>query len=66
MYRALQGEAKPKWLSIAGGFIVGRLLVLSVLVWAGVSLLPLLYYLATLFFVVSSVQWVASRKAAAK
>jgi hypothetical protein len=28
--------------------------------------LPLLYYLATLFFVVSSVQWVASRKAAAK
>jgi hypothetical protein len=66
MYRALQSEAKPKWLYIAGGFIVGRLLVLSVLVWAGVSLLPLLYYLATLFFVVSSVQWVASRKAAAK
>jgi hypothetical protein len=24
MYRALQGEAKPKLLSIAGGFIVGR------------------------------------------
>jgi hypothetical protein len=66
MYRALQSEAKPKWLSIAGGFVPGRLLVLTVLLWQGLSLLPLLYYLATLFFVVSSVQWVASRKAAAK
>ena len=66
MYRALQGEAKPKWLSFAGGFIVGRLLVLAILVWSGVSLLPLLYYLGALFFVISSVQWVASRKAGAK
>jgi hypothetical protein len=66
MYRALQSEAKPKWLSIAGGFIVGRLLVISALVWAGISLLPLLYYLGALFFIVSSVQWVASRKAEAK
>jgi hypothetical protein len=66
MYRALQGEAKPKWLSIAGGFIVGRLLMIAALVWAGVSLLPLLYYLGALFFVISSVQWVASRKAVAK
>jgi hypothetical protein len=66
MYRALQGEAKPKWLSIAGGFIVGRLLMIAVLVWAGISLLPLLYYLGALFFVISSVQWVASRKAVSK
>jgi hypothetical protein len=66
MYRALQGEAKPKLLSIAGGFIVGRLLMIAALVWAGVSLLPLLYYLGALFFVISSVQWVASRKAVAK
>jgi hypothetical protein len=66
MYRALQSEAKPKWLSIAGGFITGRLLALTALLWLGVSLHPLLYYLATLFFVVSSVQWIASRKAVAK
>lgn len=66
MYRALQSEAKPKWLSIAGGFITGRLLALTALLWLGVSLQPLLYYLATLFFVVSSVQWIASRKAAVK
>lgn len=66
LYRALQGEAKPKWISIAGGFIVGRLLVVAALVWAGISLLPLLYYLGALFFVISSVQWVASHKVAAK
>jgi hypothetical protein len=66
MYRALQGEAKPKWLSIAGGFIAGRLLVVAALLWFGISLLPLLLYLATLFFIVSSVQWIASRKAVAK
>ena len=66
MYRALQSEAKPKWLSIAGGFITGRLLALTALLWLGVSLQPLLYYLATLFFLVSSVQWIASRKAVAK
>ena len=66
MYRALQSEAKPKWLSIAGGFITGRLLALTALLWLGVSLHPLLYYLATLFFVVSSVQWIASRKVAVK
>ena len=66
MYRAVEGEAKPKWHSIAGAVIAGRLLMIAALVWAGVSLLPLLYYLGALFFVISSVQWVASRKAVAK
>lgn len=63
MYRALQSEAKPQWLSIAGGFIAGRLLVVSLLVYFDISLQPLLYYFVALFFVVSSVQWIASRKA---
>jgi hypothetical protein len=63
MYRALQSEAKPKWLSIAGGFIAGRLLLVAGLLWLDLSLQPLLYYLAILFFVISSVQWIASRKA---
>lgn len=66
MYRALQSEAKPRWLSIAGGFIAGRLIVVVALIWADISLLPLLYYLSTLFFLVSSIQWIASRKAVAK
>ena len=63
MYRALQSEAKPQWLSIAGGFIAGRLLVVSLLVYFDISLQPLLYYFVALFFVISSVQWIASRKA---
>ena len=63
MYRALQSETKPQWLSIAGGFIAGRLLVVSLLVYFDISLQPLLYYFVALFFVISSVQWIASRKA---
>ena len=66
MYRALQSEAKPKWLSFVGGFIAGRLLVVSIFVYFGISLQPLLYYFAVLFFVISSVQWVASRKVTVK
>ena len=66
MYRALQSEAKPRWLSIAGGFIAGRLLVLAAFIWTGLSLLPLVYYFGILFFVISSIQWVTSRKAGAE
>ena len=66
MYRALQSETKPQWLSIAGGFIAGRLFVVSLLVYFEISLQPLLYYFVALFFVISSVQWIASRKAVAK
>ncbi len=66
MYRALQSEAKPRWLSIAGGFIAGRLLVLAAFIWTGLSLLPLVYYFGILFFVISSTQWVTSRKAGAE
>ena len=62
MYRALQSETKPQWLSIAGGFIAGRLFVVSLLVYFEISLQPLLYYFLALFFVISSVQWIASRK----
>ena len=66
MYRALQSEAKPQWLSIAGGFIAVRLLVVAAIVWAGLSLIPLLYYLGILFFVISSAQWIISRKSEVK
>jgi len=66
MYRALQSEAKPQWLSIAGGFIAGRLLVVAAIVWAGLSLVPLLCYLGILFFVISSAQWIISRKSEVK
>ena len=63
MYRALQGEKKPAWLSIAGGFIFGRLFIIALWIWLGWSLTILVYYFSVLFFIVSSVQWVLSRKA---
>jgi hypothetical protein len=63
MYRALQGEKKPAWLSIAGGFIFGRLFVIALWISLGWSLTILVYYFCALFFIVSSVQWVLSRKA---
>ena len=63
MYRALQGEKKPAWLSIAGGYIFGRLFIIALWIWFGWSLTILVYYFCILFFIVSSVQWVLSRKA---
>ena len=62
MYRALQGERKPTWLSIAGGYIFGRLLVVALWIWLGWSLTILVYYFSALFFIVSSIQWILSRK----
>jgi hypothetical protein len=62
MYRALQGEKKPIWLSVAGGYIFGRLFVIAIWVWMGWSLTILVYYFSILFFLVSSIQWILSRK----
>jgi len=60
MYRALQGESKPRWLAIAGGFIFGRLAIISIWTWLGLSLIPLVCYFSILFFLVSSIQWAMS------
>jgi len=62
MYRALQGERKPKWLAIAGGFIFGRLLVTLIWVALGLSITILVYYFSILFFLISSVQWIQSHR----
>jgi hypothetical protein len=66
MYRALQSERKPLWLSIAGGFIFGRLLIVVMWIWLGWSLTILVYYFSALFFIISSVQWISIHKAAVK
>ena len=66
MYRALQNERKPKWLAIAGGFILGRIALVGIFLALGWSLVPLVWYLGILFFLVSSGQWVAGHKARAK
>jgi phosphatidylserine synthase len=63
MYRALQGEHKPKWLAIAGGFIPGRVILLGLFLALGWSIVPLVWYFSILFFLISSIQWVAGHKA---
>jgi len=66
LYRALQGEHKPKWLSAAGGFILGRVVLLGIFLALGWSIVPLVWYFSVLFFVVSSIQWIAGHKARSK
>ncbi len=62
LYRALQGEHKPKWLSLAGAFILGRLAILGIFIAFSWSITPLVWYFGALFLVVSSIQWVSSQK----
>lgn len=64
LYRAMQGQQKPKWLSFAGLTVPGRLLLLSVIDLLGIGLEPVAGYFLLLFLVVSSVQWVLHRKMA--
>jgi len=64
LYRAMQGEQKPKWLSWLGLTVPGRLLLLTVVALLGVGLEPVAGYFLVLFFGVSSIQWVLHRKMA--
>jgi phosphatidylserine synthase len=66
LYRSMQGEQKPKWLSFAGLTVPGRLLLLSVVDLLGIGLEPVAGYFLLLFLVASSVQWVLQRKMATK
>ena len=60
LYRALAGEQKPKWLSHLGLYIPGRLLLIALFIALDLSLQPLVYYFGLLYFVVSSLQWIAA------
>jgi len=62
LYRAMQGEQKPEWLSWAGLTVAGRLLLLSLMALYGIGLEPLAGYFLILFLGVSSIQWVIRRK----
>jgi phosphatidylglycerophosphate synthase len=64
LYRAMQGEQKPLWLSWAGLTVPGRLLLITVLDLLSIGLEPLAGYFLLLFLVVSSAQWVMQRKMA--
>ena len=63
LYRSLQNEKKPIWLSSLGLFIEGRLLFLAIAAFSGWSLDYFAWYFSTLFLVISSAQWVLSHRA---
>jgi hypothetical protein len=63
LYRALQNEVKPIWLSSLGLFIGGRVLLLGVAAYQGWNFAYFAWYFSLLFLVISSLQWVMSHRA---
>jgi len=63
LYRSLQNEKKPIWLSRLGLFIEGRLLLLGIAAFSEWNLSYIAWYFALLFLVTSSLQWVLSHRA---
>jgi phosphatidylglycerophosphate synthase len=63
LYRSMQNEQKPNWLSILGLSVPGRIILLFAATLLGLDLSVLAVYFSVLFLVVSSVQWVISRRA---
>jgi hypothetical protein len=66
LYRSMQGEQKPAWLSFLGLGVIGRVLVVSVVTLLGIELTPFALYFVALFLFVSSFQWVWSHRAHGK
>jgi hypothetical protein len=66
LYRSMQGEQKPGWLSILGLGIFGRIFLYSVAILLGVDLVPFAVYFVALFLFVSSFQWVWSHRSQGK
>ena len=62
LYRSMQGEEKPKWLSFLGLSIPGRILLLVSVTLLGVNLTQIACYFSVLFLFVSSFQWVVSHR----
>jgi phosphatidylglycerophosphate synthase len=64
LYRSMQGQHKPKWLSIAGLAIPGRLPVILTATFLGIGLELIAIYFLALFLIVSSIEWVLQRNKA--
>jgi phosphatidylglycerophosphate synthase len=62
LYRALQNEAKPTWLSALGLNVGGRVLLLGIAIYAGWSISIFAWYFGLIFLFLSSVQWVMAHK----
>jgi hypothetical protein len=63
LYRSLQNEKKPIWLSRLGLFIEGRILILAMASFGEWNLSYFAWYFALLFLITSSLQWVLSHRA---
>jgi hypothetical protein len=62
LYRSMQGEQKPEWLSILGYTVLGRMALIGAAVYLGLDLNMFAAYFFVWFLIVSSVQWVVSHK----
>jgi phosphatidylglycerophosphate synthase len=60
LYRSMQNEAKPKWLSILGLSVPGRIILLVTATLMGLNLSVFALYFSVLFLATSSMQWVIS------
>jgi hypothetical protein len=62
LYRSLQNECKPKWLSAMGLYLGGRVLVIGVALILGWDLSLFAWYFSLLFLGISSIQWVGEHR----
>jgi hypothetical protein len=62
LYRSMQNEQKPVWLTWLGLTVPGRILILLAAILLGLNLTVFALYFSALFLVVSSVQWVISHR----
>jgi phosphatidylglycerophosphate synthase len=63
LYRALQSDKKPTWLSALGLFVGGRILLLGIATLQEWPLDYFAWYFSLLFLVISSAQWVFGHRA---
>lgn len=66
LYRSLQGQGFPKWLSIAGLYVEGRIALFALATLFEIPILPIAVYLFTLFLLVASLQWFIQIRRATK
>ena len=65
LYRSMQGEQKPEWLSILGYTVIGRMALIGAALYLGVNLDLFAGYFFVWFLLVSSIHWVVSRRSKA-
>ena len=63
LYRSIQNEQKPKWLTVLGLSVPGRIALLVLATILGWNLTFIAAYFSVLFLVASSFQWVVSHRA---